>query len=105
IYRINQPVLAANGLAAVPAEQFQLWRDGQEVPVYTSVQTGIMGSGDYIEFKSEINNGKMDKPLFKDPSYQLNEKWSLQTDTAFYFLTVNPSGGNKRLVPTPNNVA
>ena len=105
VYRITQPVLAANNLGTVPAEHFQLWRDGQEVPVYTTIQTGIMGSGDYIEFKSDMNNGKMDKALFRDPSYQLNEKWSLQTDTAFYFLTVNPAGNNKRLVPTPNNIA
>ncbi|HYC40876.1 MAG TPA: C25 family cysteine peptidase [Chitinophagaceae bacterium] len=105
VYRISQPVLAASGLGSVPAEHFQLWRDGQEVPIYTSIQTGVFGSGDYIEFRSEMNNGKMDKALYKDPSYQLNEKWSLQTDTAFYFLTVNPAGNNRRLVPTVNNVA
>lgn len=105
IYRITQPVLVAKGLGNVPAEQFQLWRDGEEVPVYTSVQTGIMGSGDYIEFRSEINNGKMDKALYRLPDFQMNDKWSLQTDTAVYFLTVNPAGGNLRLVPTVNNVA
>src|SRR5688500_17643059 len=91
VYRIPQSVLATNNLGNVPAEHFQLWRDGQEVPIYTTIQSGIMGSGDYIEFKSDMNTGKMDKPLYKDPTYQLNDKWSLLTDTAFYFLTVNPA--------------
>jgi hypothetical protein len=105
VYRITQPVLAANGMTSVPAEHFQLWRDGQQVPIYTTVQTGVMSSSDYIEFRSELNNGKMDKPLYRNPDFQLNDKWSLQTDTAYYFLTVNPAGGNSRLVPTINDVA
>src|SRR5687768_6239717 len=105
VYRIQQPVLAANSLGTVPAEHFQLWRDGQEVPIYTSVQTGIMGTGDYIEIFFEPNNGKMDKALYRNPEHQLNDKYSFQTDTAFYYLTINPAGGNKRLVPTINNVA
>ena len=40
-----------------------------------------------------------------NPDYQLNDHWSLQTDTASYFLTVNPSTPNKRLVGTVNNIA
>ncbi|MCB0741966.1 MAG: hypothetical protein KDB92_13190, partial [Chitinophagaceae bacterium] len=36
LHRISQPVLAAAGLGSVPAEQFQLWRNGQEIPLYTT---------------------------------------------------------------------
>ena len=43
--------------------------------------------------------------LYRQPDYQLNDKWSLQTDTAAFFLTVNPNGNNLRLVPTVNDVA
>lgn len=39
-------------------------------------------------------------PEYSD--YQLNDKWSLETDTVSYFLTINPAGGNRRLVPTVN---
>lgn len=46
LYRINQPVLAGSGLGSVPAEQFQLWRNGQQIPLYTSVQTGTMSGSD-----------------------------------------------------------
>jgi len=102
--RIDKATLDAASLGSVPAEQFQLWRDGQEVTLYTSVETGVMGSGDYIEFWGEINNGKLDNDLYRDPEFQLSDIWSLQTDTAAYFLTVNPTGSNKRFVTTANNV-
>jgi hypothetical protein len=105
LYRITQPVLSSIGLGATQVQYFQLWRNGQQVPVYTSVQAGTLGGTDYIEFWGEMNDGKPDNILYRQPDYQLNDKWSLQTDTAAYFLTVNTSGTNLRLQPTANNVA
>jgi hypothetical protein len=102
LHHIDHSVLAANGLGSVPAEHFQLWRDGKQVPIYTSVQTGVMGASDYIEFYGEENDGKADNALYRMPDYQLSDAYSLQTDLATYFLTVNPGPGNLRLVPTPN---
>ncbi|HQX97484.1 MAG TPA: hypothetical protein PLT02_11335, partial [Chitinophagaceae bacterium] len=32
LYRINQPLLSSAGLGTVPAEQFQLWRNGKQIP-------------------------------------------------------------------------
>ena len=102
LYRISQPTLAAIGISSTPAEQFQLWRNGQQIPLYTSVQTGSLTNTDYIEFWGEMNDGKPDSVLYKfsQDQLQLNNKWSLETDTAAYFLTVNPAGGNSRFVPT-----
>ncbi len=40
LYRINQASLASLGLNNTPAEYFQLWRNGKEVRLYTSVATG-----------------------------------------------------------------
>src|SRR4051812_34340646 len=54
VVRINQPLLAGAGLGNIPTEQFQLWRDGKEVPLYTSRTTGILSASDYIEFWGEI---------------------------------------------------
>lgn len=104
VHRINQPVLASLGIGSTPAEHFQLWRNGQQVPIYTTVLTGPMGSSDFIEFWGEMNDGKPDNVLYRDSDYQLNDKWSLETDTAAYFLTVNPAGGNLRMVPAANNL-
>ena len=105
LYRITQATLSSIGLDNAPAENFQLWRNGKEISLYTSVPTGLFSGSDYIEFWGEMNDGKPDNQLYLDPDYQLNDHWSLQTDTASYFLTVNSSTPNKRLVGTVNNVA
>ena len=94
--RIPYPTIAAAGLSSVSSEHFQLWRDGEEVPVYVSKSSGTLGAADYIEFWGAINNGKLDTKLYRDPSFQLSDYWSLQTDTAAYFLTANTAGINKR---------
>ena len=60
LYRISLATLASAGLENVPAEQFQLWRNGQQVPIFTSVPAGALGGSDYIEFWGEQNDGKPD---------------------------------------------
>jgi len=105
LYRISQAVLASNGIGSIPAEQFQLWRNGREIPIYTSVPSGPLGGSDFIEFWGEENDGLPDSTLYRDPSFILSSKHSFQSDTASYFLTVNPAGGNRRLQNTVNNVA
>jgi len=105
LYRITQAALISIGLDNTPAENFQLWRNGREIALYTSVPSGILGGSDYIEFWGEMNDGKPDKPLYLESDYQLNDHWSLETDSASYFLTVNSSTPNKRLESTINNVA
>ena len=106
LYRINQATLANAGLATTSADQFQLWRNGVQVPVFTSIATGVFGTTDFIEFWGEMNDGKMDKLLYKNPANQLSDKLSLQTDTAAYFLTTNTNvASNLRYINTPNNVA
>jgi hypothetical protein len=105
LVRLTQPSLAAIGLGSVPAEQFQLWHDGQENPIYVSIASGALSASDYIEFWGEIPNGKPDKYLYKSASYQLTDHTSLETDTASYFLTINPFGNNKRFANTANNTA
>ncbi len=102
--RINQAELPA-AIASANAEDFQLWRNGQQVPVYTSRETGAFLPGDFIEFWGEMNDGKPDNVMYRYPDYQLNDKWSLQTDTAAFFLTLNPGQPNLRLVTQNNDVA
>ena len=104
LYRISQSTLTSIGIGGTAAEQFQLWRNGKQVSLYTSVQTGPLGAADYIEFWGEMNDGKPDSFLYKLPQYQLSNKWSLETDTAAFFLTINPAGGNARFVPTVNSL-
>jgi hypothetical protein len=106
LYRISQSVLSSAGLGSTSAEYFQLWRNGKQIPIYTSVATGILSASDYIEFWGQMNDGKPDRELYRDPNWQLNDKWSLETDTAAYFLAVNTnSSTNLRLLTTANNVS
>ena len=53
--RISQVTLSNIGLGSTPAQNFQLWRNGQEVRIYTSVAAGPMSSSDYIEFWGEAD--------------------------------------------------
>lgn len=100
--RIYQPVLSSLGLGSVNADHFQLWRNGKQVRLYTSVSNASLGPSDYIEFWGEMNDGLPDNPLFANSDYQLNDKYSLETDTVAYFLTVNTAGGNLRYQETTN---
>src|SRR6476646_5140099 len=103
LYSISQNNLPAE-LKNIPAEQFQLWRNGVEIPVYTSVPTGALPANGYIEFWGERNDGKPDGGLYKNPANQLSGALSLETDTAAYFLTVNSAGTNLRITDATNDV-
>ena len=103
LYRISQPVLSSIGLAGTSADQFQLWRNGKEIAIYTTIPTGVFGVLDYIEFYGQFNDGKADKQLYKYDGLQMSDKLSMLTDTAAYFLTVN-SAVNKRFTNISNDV-
>jgi len=104
LYRISQNTLPPE-LKNIPAEQFQLWRNGAGVPIYTSVSSGVLPANGYIEFWGERNDGKADKTLYKNPANQLSDALSLETDTAAYFLTVNSTGTNLPITNAVNDVA
>ncbi|MEO5890212.1 MAG: C25 family cysteine peptidase [Ferruginibacter sp.] len=105
LYRINQAALSAIGLGAAPAEQFQLWRNGEQVRLYTSVASGPLSASDYIEFSGKMNDGLPDKPLYRIADNQLCDSFSLHTDTAMYFLTLNTTSANLRYSNAVNNVS
>ena len=100
--RIPQSAIAAAGLQSVNADHFQLWRNGKEVRLYTSVSNAALSPTDFIEFWGKRNDGKADLELYRQPDFQLADKYSLETDTVAYFLTVNPAGNNLRYQQTIN---
>ena len=93
--------------AAVPSTlngtQFILYRDGVEVPIYTST-TSTFGSSDYIEFYGQGANGALDRSMFKDTSWQADPKASLFTDTAAYFLTYDNGNTHARYIQNTNSI-
>jgi flagellar hook assembly protein FlgD len=105
LYRINKTDLPT-AMQNSPSEHFQLWRNGKQISIYTSVQNGTLPANGYIEFWGVMNDGEPDKVLYREQSFQLSDKISLQTDTAAYFLTINPnSSQNNRYLNATNNVA
>ncbi|MEJ7827744.1 MAG: C25 family cysteine peptidase, partial [Segetibacter sp.] len=105
LYRITPAELNSISLGNEAAQNFQLWRNGKEVALYTSVTSGALGANGYLEFWGEKNDGVTDKDLYRSPEWQLSDKESLLTDTAAFFLTVNPGGSNLRFAATANNVS
>ncbi len=89
ICRISQAAISSAGLATTNADHFQLWKNGQQVRLYTSITNAPLSATDYIEFFGEMNDGKVDNQLYRRPEFQLADKYSLESDTANYFLTVN----------------
>ena len=103
--RIPFSTLQAAGLAGVPAEHFQLWSNGAQVPLHTSKASGPLEPDGFIEFLGRMNDGRNDTRLFRSPELQLSDRWSLHTDTSAYFLTVDASSGNLRYATEANPVS
>src|SRR6187402_2597539 len=80
VHRITPATLATVGLINVDVRDFQLFRNGKEVPIYTSVASGPLPANGYIEFLGEKNDGKADKELYRNPAYQHSDKYSFETD-------------------------
>lgn len=106
IYRIPQQTLSAANLplGQVNGSQFQLFHNGEEVPIYVSTD-GNLGSNDFIEFFGKKNTSELDRHLFKDPDAEMmNPLYSLFTDSSAYFLTWKASGSNLRYEQVGNDL-
>jgi hypothetical protein len=104
VYRIPKSLLDAIGIGGTQVQNFELWRNGEKVPFYPSVSSGTLPGNGYLEFWGEKNDGKPDKPLYRLPEYQHTTRYSLQTDTAIYFLSVNnATGAGIRYTDVSNN--
>jgi hypothetical protein len=102
IYRISKSQLDAIGMGSVSGNQFAIFREGQEIPIYTS-STGSFGSNDFIEFYGTKADGKMDKQLYPDPNFQPNDEVNILSDTAYYFITYD-NGVHQRVQLDNNNI-
>jgi len=91
VYRLTYNDLqAASFPMPFNPKQLQLFHNGQEQFIHVEGEAdGSFDPNDYIEFYGKRNDGSLDTRLYKDPEHQLNNKFSLLTDTASYFLTLN----------------
>lgn len=90
-YHIDKQTLLRdiNGMAQIPPQNFQLFYQGQEVPIYVHT---VNGQVEYMAFYAEKNKGELDVNMYRNPAHHLNPEYSLISDTATYFLTWNVFG-------------
>ena len=105
MYRIGYGLLKSLGLVNTNADHFQLWKNGVEVPLYTTQSNASINSDGFLEFYGKINDGKFDSKMYQNFKYQTSDKWSLLTDTAVYFLTINQFSSNLRYAVSANNAS
>ncbi len=105
LYRIPQSALQQAGIGTAGVEYLELWKNGEQVPFYPSVSSGTLPSDGYLEFWGEPNDGKPDRDMYRNPAFQHSTKYSLLTDTAVYFLSVNTNKTGFQYMDQANDVA
>jgi hypothetical protein len=106
LYRISYNTLLALGIPSnqLRGTDFKLFRNGNEVPLFVTTNSQF-GAIDFIEFYGEKNDGKPDSVLYKDPVNQPYSAVSLFSDTATFFLTLDPFSINARMIQQSNDLS
>jgi Peptidase family C25 len=106
IYRLTGAALASAGVPnTVSGNQFQIFRHGREIPIFTS-NSSTLNSTDYIEFYGQRNRWELDTFCYPSGAKgTLNPEYSLINDTTAYFLTWSNTPSVKRYALTTNNLA
>ncbi len=87
----------------IPPQNMQIWGQGQQQPIWIETGSdGVFNAGDYLEFYARKNDGWFDQYLYEDTYGQVNQAYSLFTDTATYYFSWNASGNNARLIKETN---
>lgn len=102
IHRItyNDLTQALPGVTIEP-KRLQIFHKGVEQYIYVEGESdNVFDPSDYIEFYGERNDGSFDTQLYDTAEWQLNPYYSLFSDTAAYFLTINinPNHQGKRMI-------
>lgn len=101
IYRISSNVLNNVGLNFIAPQNFRLFRNGVQVPIYINANGNNVN---YIEFYGYPNDGEPDTPLYRDEDWQPHTFYSLFSDKATYYLTFNNTGNNLRINDINNDL-
>ena len=106
IYKVDNQQLIAAGIPVdqIEGNEYQLFHNGEEVPIYTTTE-GLFGSSDHLEFYGKKNRSELDRYLFQNPDEDMmNPLYSLFTDTSAYFLTWTEVGTPLRYQVVENDL-
>jgi hypothetical protein len=107
IYRASGAQLAAAGfpLSGVAGADLRLYRNGKQVPVFTSTE-GTLSDQDYVEFWGQRNRDEVDRFLFADADAERVNPWfSMVNDATIYYLTWNDGTPPIRYTQQINDVS
>jgi hypothetical protein len=91
-----------NGSSIPQGQNLQLFKNGESISFFIS-ETGTLTANDFVTFYGKKNRGEIDKYLYLQPTYQVNSKYSLFTDTAIYYLTWDVNMINPKVVMEISN--
>lgn len=105
VYRIEYNTIKNAGLPEnITGSQLQLFKNGVEIPISVS-SSGNWSEGDYLTFQGYYNKSEMDVYSFPGRANDIvNPKASMYSDTATYFLTINPAGNGLRTQVITNDL-
>jgi len=94
IYKLTYSDLQNAGVpvGSIAPQLVQLFHRGKEQSIFVKGQSdGVLNTDDYIEFFGQVNDGTLDKTLYKPSTSQPHNYYNLFSDTTAYFLTWNLS--------------
>jgi len=89
LFRIASSSLEKAGVPVndIPGHAYQLFRHGQEEPLWISSAEKPLGPNDFLEFLGRRPRGELDSLFLPAGGVSLNPEVSLYTDSTLYFLT------------------
>lgn len=103
VYRLTKQDLDNAGVPAALGSAYRLFRDGRETPLYVTT-AGLLSNSDYLEFFASRLDGSLDSTLFANPYWQSDNRISLFSDSATYYLMVDPSVSGLRFASGNNQI-
>ncbi len=106
VYRIPYSTLIAysSSFSGINVNNFAIYHNGQQVPLFISATGSTLTGSDYIEFYGKRNIGDVDSFLYRTGDMQPHPYYSLFTDTSIYYLTIRSNQANLRLANVQNNL-
>ncbi len=91
--------LGQHDIDLINPQNIQIFGKGEQLAIHIEGEAdGSFDPTDYIEFYAQKNDGWLDTTLYGSRAQQSNPYYSLFSDTIYYFLSLNNSTSNKRLI-------
>lgn len=105
VYKVSKSDLAGIGFPTdKPMSAYKLVHLGQDVALHTTTNA-VPGDSDYFIFYGEKNRDEVDRFVYQKDDMQLNPEYSIVSDQAAYFLTIDESNTNLRYSVTNSTLS